>query len=105
MIAPLQATSPFSRAQFAELRRRTIFECGKWDPQYEDACVLADFALTLDSDAWRELAALAEELAREALSAEMELLARPELQALLGLPRKVAGALRECGRLGATPGA
>lgn len=90
--APIGLSARFSRAEFAELRRRTVFECGKWDPQYEDECVLADFALTLEPTTWRELALLAEQLARETLAAERELLARPELHPRLGLPR----AIRRC---------
>lgn len=94
MSSPLGATARLTSAQFAELRRRTVFELGKWDPQYEDACVLADFALTLELDTWRELATLAERLACETLAAERELLARPELHARLGLPRAIRACLR-----------
>lgn len=103
--APLAATARIPRAEFAELRRRTVFELGKWDPQYEDACVLADFALTLEPEAWRELAALAERLARETLAAERELLARPELHARLGLPRAIRSCLAQSGSRGAARGA
>lgn len=92
--APLGVTARLAPEEFAELRRRTVFECGKWDPQFEDECVLADFALTLESEAWRELARLAEALARETLAAEDELLARPELHARLGLPRAIRRCLR-----------
>ena len=103
-LAPLGVTSRFTPEASAELRRRAVFECGKWDPQFEDECVLADFALTLDPLTWRELAALAERLARETLAAERELLARPELFARLGLPRAIRRCLGECGVDGA-PGA
>ncbi len=104
-------SSPFSLAprlapeRFGELRRRTVFECGKWDPQYEDRCVLADFALCMAPSTWLELAALAESLAREALEAERELFRRPELHGRLGLPRAVRRCLRECDPLGEACGA
>ena len=103
--APLGVTARFAPEEFAELRRRAVFECGKWDPQFEDECVLADFALTLEPASWQELTALAEALARETLEAERELLARPELFARLGLPRAIRRSLRECGARGATRGA
>jgi glutathionylspermidine synthase len=100
VISPLAVVPPFSRTQFAELRRRTIFECGKWDPQYEDGCVLADFALAISRETWSELGELAERLAREALDAESELLLRPKLHARLALPRSIRRALADAPRLG-----
>jgi glutathionylspermidine synthase len=103
--APLGLTPRFAPEELAELRRRAVFECGKWDPQFEDECVLADFALTLEPGCWHELAALAEELAPETLRAERELVARPELHARLGLPRTLRRCLREPGAGGGTPGA
>jgi len=102
--APLSVTPRLAPAPFAALRRRAIFECGKWDPQYGDQGVLADFALVLEAAAWRELAALAERLARETLAAEDELLARPELHGRLGLPRAIRRALREVDALGPARG-
>ena len=104
MISPLAAGPRFSTAQFDDLRRRTIFECGKWDPQYGDACVLAEFALVLERDVWDELGTRAERLACEALAAESELLARPELHTRLGLPRAIRGALREAREFGLSLG-
>jgi len=102
---PLGVSARLAPAEFAELRRRTIFECGKWDPQFEDECVLADFALTLAPESWRELATLAERLARETLAAEAELLQRPELHAWLGLPPAIRRCLRACPTRGAARGA
>lgn len=100
MSTPLATSARFSRAAYAELRRRTIFECGKWDPQYEDGCVLADFALGISRATWAELGELAERLAREALAAEDELLGKPELHARLGLPRAIRRALAEIREFG-----
>jgi len=98
--SPLAVAPRFSPADFAQLRRRTIFECGKWDPQYEDGCVLAEFALAISRDTWSELGQLAEQLACEALGAERELLARPDLHGRLALPRAIRRALRETPELG-----
>jgi glutathionylspermidine synthase len=102
---PLAVAGRFTRAQHAELRRRTVFELGKWDPQFEDACVLADFALGLSRAAWDELARLAEALAGETLDAERELVGRPELHGRLALPRAIRRALADARSLGIAPGA
>lgn len=74
---------------FAAVRRRTIFEHCKWDPQVGDVATLAPFPLLLTRATWQTLAAAAEALARETLAAERELLARPELIARLSLPSAV----------------
>lgn len=103
--APLAVTRRLAPEELATLRRRAIFECGKWDPQFADHCVLADYALVLSEDAWRELALLTECLARETLAAEDELLRRPDLHARLGLPRAIRAALAEARELGAARGA
>ncbi|MCK6447882.1 MAG: glutathionylspermidine synthase family protein [Planctomycetes bacterium] len=100
MSSPLATSQRFTRAEFVEFKRRTIFECGKWDPQYEDGCVLADFALGISRETWSELGELAERLAREALAAEEELVGRPELHARLGLPRAIRRALADTRKLG-----
>jgi glutathionylspermidine synthase len=81
-----------------EVRSRMAFGFGKWDAQYGDTSVLAEFCLVLGTAAWRTLSALAEKLAAEALAAEAEIVSRPELFAALGLPRKVRSALRTNGR-------
>jgi glutathionylspermidine synthase len=87
-------------AEYAELRQRIIFECGKWDPQYGDTQVLAEFPLVLSAAAWGQLAGWSERLAAETLAAEAELLEHPELHAMLGMPRAVrwamAAARRAC---------
>jgi glutathionylspermidine synthase len=104
-VTPIGVSARYSPREFAELRRRTVFEHGKWDPQFEDECVLADFALHIGRATWRELAALAEALARETLAAERELVERPELHRRLGLPRAIRRCLRECGTRGPARGA
>ncbi|MBI5485778.1 MAG: glutathionylspermidine synthase family protein [Deltaproteobacteria bacterium] len=102
---PFRAAPPLPPGVFAEVRRRTIFEACKWDPQVGDVAVLAEFPLVLEPAAWSELAVLAEALGRETLAAEAELVARPELQRRLGLPWSVRRALRRAATDGAPPGA
>lgn len=94
MTAPWDTRSPLGADAYARMRRRAIFECCKWDPQVEDTATLAPFPLVLRREVWTELALLAEELARETLEAEAELIDRPELHGTLGLPRGCRRALR-----------
>jgi glutathionylspermidine synthase len=75
---------------FAHLVREAIFDCFKWHVQHGDDPVLCPFPLVIDAGTWRALATAAEDLAREARGAEEELLARPELRARLGLPRRLS---------------
>ena len=81
-------------AAYADVRRRTIFECCKWDPQMQDVSVLAPFPILIEETTWSELARTAESLAAETLAAEAEIAARPDLLTRLGLPRAVGRAIR-----------
>jgi glutathionylspermidine synthase len=93
MSAPWRAAAPLTRDVFAAVRRRAIFDCCKWDPQVEDVPTIADVPIVLTPGTWRELSSIAERLAREVLAAERELAGRPDLHAMLGLPRRIARAL------------
>lgn len=86
---PFEAGASLDPAAFRKLRLRTIFECCKWDPQVEDTSVLAPYPVVLPVAAWREIAALAEQLSVETIAAERELLSRPDLLKDLGLPRTI----------------
>ena len=94
MTTPWLPVDPLEPSAFAELRRRAIFDCCKWDPQVGDACAIARTPLVLRSDAWKEVVGLAEALARETIAAERELAERPDLHRRLGLPRSIRRALR-----------
>lgn len=98
MSLPWIPAAPLDPRDFATLRRRAIFECNKWDPQMEDESAIASHPLVLHEAAWRELSTVAERLAAETLAAEAELAERPELHAMLGLPRAVRRALSDARR-------
>ena len=100
MTSPFAAVEPLPDAEFSRFRRRAIFDCCKWDPQAQDVGTIARFPLILRAGEWPRLSRLAQELAREALAAEAELLARPELHARLGLPRPIRRALARVRDLG-----
>ena len=97
MTTPWMAAPPLGSDAYSAFRRRAIFECCKWDPQVEDTATLAPFPLVIEAETWRELASLAESLARETLAAESELADRPELHAELGVPARCRRALRQRG--------
>jgi glutathionylspermidine synthase len=94
VLTPLMCGRPLSDADYADLRLRTIFECGKYDPQVGDIAVLSRFPLLLEAQEYSRLANLAERLHAETLAAEAELLTRPKLHRRLGLPWSIRRALR-----------
>ena len=101
MKAPWIPVEPLAPGAFAELRRRAIVDCCKWDPQVGDTCTLARSPLVVTREAWDEVVRIAEALAAETLAAERELIERPELHRALGLPRAARRALRHVARVGA----
>src|SRR5262249_34270567 len=81
-----------------EVWRRAVFDCCKWNTQVEGRPLFCPFPLILDSAAWDQVARLASELARETLTAERELLRRPDLHGRLGLSPTLRRCLqRVCG--------
>ena len=74
---------------FCEIRRQMELSHYKWDAQVGDVTSLAPFPLLVDSTTWRELAMLAEQLTRETLAVERELVEQPTLHTSLGLPRQL----------------
>ena len=95
MSGPWVPVEPLTGPAFADLRRRAIVECCKWDPQVEDACAIAGSPLVVTRAAWEEVVRVAEALAAETLAAERELIARPDLHRMLGVPRAARRALRD----------
>jgi glutathionylspermidine synthase len=89
---PWHCGEPLTAERHGSLLRRAVFDCCKWNTQVEGRPLFCPFPLILDGPAWDQVARLASELARETLTAEGELLQRPDLHVQLGLPR----ALRRC---------
>ena len=100
---PWKGIFPLPAGCMRELRRRAIFECCKWDPQVEDVDTLAPLALVLKQSTWRELARIAEALARETSAMESALIQRPDLHRPLALPRRVRKALAGLENAGTRP--
>jgi hypothetical protein len=91
---PVRAGARLPARDAADIRRRMMLNCCKWDPQIGDANTLADFPLVLSSRAWATLSQLAESAGAELLEAERELLSRPDLHATLGISHAARHALR-----------
>lgn len=83
------AENSLDAGSFSALRRRAMLDGCKWDVQVGDVTALAPFPLVMNRSVWNQLAAQAEELAAEAMAAEQEIVKRPELLRLLGLPTEL----------------
>ena len=99
----MRAGAPLDERAFVKIRRRAILDGCKWDPQVGDVSTLAPFPLLLSRNHWNNLACFTEQLTIETLAAEQEILRRPELLRILGLPRTVCNALKRPGEI--TPAA
>ena len=95
---PWLPTRSLNDTEWLATRERAIFECFKWDQQVGDTATLARQPIVLRREAWTQLTALSEALARECTQAEKELITRPDLHDILGLPRPVRRALRWAAR-------
>ena len=89
----LRAGARLDPSAFAAVRRRTMLEGCKWDPQVGDAATLADFPLLMPESTWHGLAQAAEAMTGELMAIEQAALAtRASLQEL-GLPDRLVDAL------------
>ncbi|MFO0874659.1 MAG: glutathionylspermidine synthase family protein [Phycisphaerales bacterium] len=96
----IAAGPALDRSARRELRRRLVFEWGKWDPQNADGAAVAPFAIELDTAEWKVLVEASEALAAELVAAERALLAAPRAWPTLALPRGFTAALRRASRDG-----
>lgn len=90
----LRLGAPLPPNRWRAIRRRLELDHQKWDAQVGDETALACAPLLMRLHDWRELEVLAETLFNETLRAEQELLERPELHRVLGLPREMARTLQ-----------
>jgi glutathionylspermidine synthase len=86
MASPYSVGRTLSPEEWVPLRTRAIFDFCKWDVQSEDHSVLSPFPLLIEPATALLLNETAEALAREAISAEEEILEKPHLITRLGLP-------------------
>lgn len=93
--SPVIALPSLPADQYEDVRRRTIFECCKWDAQSEDIPILAPFPFVISKGECETLFPLAESLAKETEAAERELQSRPDLHNILALPKALKKAMRQ----------
>lgn len=86
MTEPLAFGPALDDATFRHIQRRMALDFCKWDIQVGDTSTLFPQPLVIRQDVWNELKCFAESLAIELQWAEIEILHRPELHAILGLP-------------------
>lgn len=85
--------TPIDQSKYSAYKREVIFACNKWDPQIGDINSISDHVVLLNPQTAKNLSQWAEELYSETLLCEKELLKRPDLWKLLGLPKKLRTAL------------
>jgi len=94
-VGGLWAENSLDPGSFAALRRRVMLDGCKWDVQVGDTTALAPFPLVMKRSVWNQLATHAEALTAEAAAAEQEIVKRPELLRLLGLPPRLQAVLSD----------
>ncbi|HYD02429.1 MAG TPA: glutathionylspermidine synthase family protein [Phycisphaerales bacterium] len=93
MTTTLRATDRFGDDAVTRLRRRAVFEAGKWDPQVHDGPSLAPFALRIGAEEWAALCRHAERLWAELAAIERQLVTDRRLLGALAIPRRARTAI------------
>lgn len=83
---PLRFGPPIREGDFRRIRQQMSLDFCKWDSQVGDVSTLFPQPLLISAATWAQLSALAERLAIELDNAETELLLRPDLFCILGIP-------------------
>lgn len=77
------------KEKYEDYRLNVMFDCYKWDPQFQDNNTIARHALVITEAEYRELERLTEALDEETIEAEEFLNKNLELAKPLALPKKV----------------
>ena len=104
MTLPWIPVEPLAGDVFAQIRRRAIFDCCKWDPQVGDACSIARHPLVLTRAAWTTSPTSQRHSRRRRSRRSAELVQRPALHRALGLPWTSGAHLRRAASIGASCG-
>lgn len=75
--------------KYDEYRLTLMFDCYKWDPQFEDHNTVAKHALVLTQEEYQELKKLTEDMDHETIAAEEFLNKHLELAKPLRLSKKM----------------
>jgi glutathionylspermidine synthase len=104
-LPPLVFGPAVCEERFRQIQNRLALDHYKWDTQVGDTSTLFRQPLFITLQTWHELRTMAENLAAELAVAEQEILAHPELDAILGLPQSSQAVLEKARRHGPTPAA
>lgn len=102
-MVPFVLGEPIDDLAFQKIQRHLALDFYKWDCQVGDISTLFRQPLLMDRAVWTQLTQMAEALALELAFAEEELLRRPELHALLGMPNDLRRVLGRAAQDGVTP--
>jgi len=94
-VFPFEFGRSLTPSEFMEVQTRMALDCYKWDIQIGDTTTLFRQPLLIRSATWRQLSQMAEDLAAELMAAEREIVARPELYPVLGVPSSLHPLLQE----------
>ncbi len=85
---------PIPKEKYEEYRLNLMFDCYKWDPQFQDNNTVAKYVLVITQEEHEELARLTEALDKETRAAEEFLNYHLELAGPLALPKKINREIR-----------
>ena len=80
--------------KYEDYRLDAMFDCYKWDPQFEDNNTLARHVLVISKEEHKELEKLTEMLDKETIEAEEFLNKNLKLTKPLALPKKIHNELK-----------
>lgn len=80
---------PIPKEKYEEYKLTLMFDCYKWDPQFQDHNTVSPYALVLSKKEHEELVSLVERLDAETTEAEEFLNQHQDLAKPLELPRKI----------------
>lgn len=86
---------PIPEEKYDEYRLTLMFDCYKWDPQFEDNNTIAKYALVITEEEHNELQKFTEKLDKETREAEIFLNNHLELAKPLALPKKVNSEIKK----------
>ncbi len=100
---PLTFGPAVGEADFQSIQSRMALDFCKWDSQIGDASTLFRQPVLIGPGTWLKLRQMAENLAAELMTAEEELIHRPKLYSILGLPGPLRSLLEQAHKHELTP--
>ena len=86
---------PIPNEKYDDYKIDAIFDCYKWDPQFEDSNTIAKYVLVITEEEYKEVAKITEDLDLETRKAEEYLNNNLKIAKSLVLPKKIYKELRK----------